>query len=101
MRIPKNRLCFGISEPEPGVPGQDDGEAFGAVYKCCLCCTEMLSLHGISEPEPGVPGQQDVGVVVACYKSRLCCASNKNVVFAWVFQSLNRVCQDSETWEWL
>jgi hypothetical protein len=29
-------LCFGISEPEPGVPGQGDAEVFRAVNKCCL-----------------------------------------------------------------
>jgi hypothetical protein len=50
-------------EPETGVPGQGDGETFGAVYKCRLC---VLFL---------------------------------NVVFALTFQSLNRVCQDSETRE--
>jgi hypothetical protein len=63
---------LGISEPEPGVPGQGDGEAFGAVYKCHLRCTEMSSLLWISEPEPGVPGQREAGAVVAGYKSRLC-----------------------------
>jgi hypothetical protein len=56
---------LGILEPEPGVSGQGDGEAFGAVYKCCLCSTEMSALLWISEPEPDVPGQRDAGAVGA------------------------------------
>ncbi len=72
-------LCFSISEPEPGVPGQRDTGAVVAGYTCCLCCASMYLkcclCFGISELEPGVPGQRDTVAVIAGYKSRLCCAS--------------------------
>jgi hypothetical protein len=63
-----------ISEPETGLPGQGDAEAFGAVYKYRPCCTRLKisSLLCISEPEPGVPGRRDAGAVVAGFKSHLC-----------------------------
>jgi hypothetical protein len=56
---------------------------------CVVKVPTMSSLLGISEPEPGVPRQRDTVVLEHVI----------NVVFVLTFQSLNRVCQDSETRE--
>jgi hypothetical protein len=70
----KCRLCFDISEPKRGVPGQRDAGGAGAGYRCRQKMSSLLWYFRACTG--GMPGQRDAGTIVAGYKSRLCCASN-------------------------